>query len=225
MQTILKASRYLYPERLPSQELCLQRDSCRLLQQAYEEKKKIASENEELTGIFQFATREFEKKNNKIAFIEQELMQANIRIKELECENGLLKKKLEETEARNNLLNKMLFSKKSEKQECKASSTDKSNKRGAVKGHSGHGRKIPANLPVKEVVIDLPEDEKICPCGKPLEEIRSEEVSWEVGVEKKYYLKKTIRKRYKKTCDCDIPLVTAPLPGKLIPTQQGVLLD
>ena len=82
----------------------------------------------------------------------------------------------------------------------------------------GYGRKIPENLPEREEIIDIPEDEKFCSaCGKPYMEIGLKEVSSEVGVEKIYYLKKIKCKVYKKTCNCSNPIVTVPPPAKPIP--------
>ena len=150
--------------------------------------------------------------------LEEELFEANATIKTLVQENESLKKRLQEVEARNNLLNKIAFGKKSEKKEIKEIPARPLKKRGAVRGHTGHGRKIPANLPVEEEIIDIPEDEKFCPCcGEPYEEIGLEEVSSMIGVRKIYYLKKIKRKVYKKTCCCSNPIITAPALGKLIP--------
>jgi len=125
---------------------------------------------------------------------------------------------IEELKARINLLNKMLLGRKSEKKETEEAPVVQAPKRrGAVKRHKGHGRKIPENLPVIEDTIDIPEKERFCECcGKPLEEIGLEEVSSEVDVKKIYYLKKIRRKVYKKTGHCPHPMVTAPVPRKLI---------
>jgi transposase len=205
-------------EKLFGEEsFCSRKDSCTLLQQALGEEKKLKVENEKLREIFEFATIEFEKRNRKIASLKEELMNRDNRIKELRCENELLKKKLQGLKAKNNLLNKMVFGKKSEKKESEEPHPTIS-KRGAIKGHTGHGRKIPENLPEREEIIDLPPEEKFCPfCGKPYKEIGLEEVSSEVCVEKIYYLKRIKRKVYKKTCNCPNPIVTTPAPPKIIP--------
>lgn len=181
---------------------------------------RLRHENDNLTDIFRFAVEEFEKRDAKIAILEQELSAARATIREIRKENESLKKKLHDAEARNNLLNKMVFGKKSEKtpKEPEQSFAGRRKKRGAVKGHTGHGRKIPQNLPIEEEIIALPDDEKICPCcGLPFKEIGLKEVSSMIGSKKIYYIKKIKRKAYKKTCSCPNPIITAPPPAKLIP--------
>jgi len=44
-----------------------------------------------------------------------------------------------------------------------------------------------------------------------------EEISREVCVEKRYYIKVIKRKKYKKSCNCRHPIITAETPNKLIP--------
>jgi len=206
-------------EKLSGEEsFCSRKDSCPLLRQALREKQTIEAENEKLREIFEFTTLEFEKRNRRIALLEEELKEKDATIKEKRCENELLKRRLQELQARNNLLNKMVFGKKSKKKESKEPQTTISKKRGATKGHTGHGRKIPENLPEREEIIDLPEDKKFCQyCGKPHKEIGLEEVSSEVCVEKRYYLKRIKHKVYKKSCNCPNPIITAPAPPKIIP--------
>jgi len=184
---------------------------------SFKKGRELKAENEKLREIFEFATLEFEKRNRKIAFLEGKLEEKDTTIKELRDENGLLKRRLLELEARNNLLNKMVFGRKSEKKEGEKFPDVESKRRGATRGHTGHGRKIPENLPEREEIIDLPEEKKFCShCGKPYREIGLEEVSSEVCVEKRYYLKRIKRKVYKKTCNCPNPIITAPAPPKII---------
>lgn len=208
-----------------SQEFCSKRESCRLLQQALMEKDKIAAENEKFRGIFAFAQKEFEKRDKRVEYLEQELKRT------LE-ENRLLKERLGKAEAKAQLFSSMLFGRSSEKRAVEPEEDDTTNeqsfvyeeshsekkKRGARKGQAGHGRKIPEDLPVREKIIDLDEDKKRCEkCGQPLIESGLEEVSSEISVEKSYYVIKIIRKIYRKTCSCDKALIRAPLPPKLIP--------
>ncbi|GAH73367.1 unnamed protein product, partial [marine sediment metagenome] len=99
-------------------------------------------------------------------FFKEELKERDTTIKELRDENELLKRRLQQLEARNNLLNKMVFGRKSEKKESEEPQSAISRKRGATRGHTGHGRKIPENLPEREEIIDLPEEKKFCSyCG------------------------------------------------------------
>lgn len=89
-----------------------------------------------------------------------------------------MKRRLQQLEARNNLLNKMVFGRKSEKKESEEPDLTISKKRGASRGHTGHGRKIPENLAEREKIIDLAEEKKFCShCGKPYIEIGLGEVS------------------------------------------------
>ena len=208
-----------------SQGFCSGKEFCRLLQQALMEKDKIAAENEKLRGIFAFAQKEFEKRDKKVEYLEQELKRT------LE-ENRSLKERLGKAEAKVQLFSSMLFGKSSEKRTAEPEEDNTTDdqfsiqeeahsdkkKRGAMKGQRGHGRKIPADLPVREKIIDLDEDKKRCEkCGKPLVESGLEEVSSEISVEKSYYVIKITRKIYRKTCSCDKALIRAPLPPKLIP--------
>ncbi len=94
-------------------------------------------------------------------------------------------------------------------------------RRGARDKHKGDGRKIPKNLPVREHIIDIPEDQKKCSCcGKPLIETPDlEQVSSEISKEVLYYIKRIVRKVYKKTCNCPgtKALIVASPPPKIIP--------
>lgn len=196
---------------------CPKKAFCPFLQEALRENKRIKAENEKLREIFEFATVEFEKRNKKIVSLEENVNTANAMIKKLRGENERLQKGIEELMAKNNLLNRMVFGKKKEKETTRPCIRI-IKKRGGALGHTGHGRKIPKNLPEKEEIVDLPEEEKFCSfCGKPLIQIELEEVSSEVCVEKKYYLKRIKRKVYKKSCSCPNLIITAPAPPKIIP--------
>lgn len=196
-------------------------------QELIRENLKLKEENEQLRGIFQLAVKEFEKREQRIKYLEQELSE----MRELEEENRDLKQQLKQAQAQINILNSMLFGRSSEKSVEPTSNdtpldydnwhqTRREKKRGAVPGHKGYGRKIPNNLPVKTEIIDLPENERKCPCcGKPFIEIELEQVSSEISVKKEYYIKRTLRKVYKKTCNCvqTKELTLAPPPPKIIP--------
>jgi transposase len=182
------------------------------------ENAKLHQENEKLREVFCFARIEFEKRNREIGDLREELERARSTIKMLAEENAELKERLETAEGKVKLLNKLAFGKKSEKQEQKEEMIVEHKKPGAVIGHNGRGRKLPKELPVKEEIVDIPDEEKFCPnCGLPYKETGMEEVSSEICVEKVYYVKKIKRKVYKKTCTCPHQIVTAPVPGKLIP--------
>lgn len=132
------------------------------------------------------------------------------------------KKKCHGLEAENQYLKKLLFGCKSEKttpsktETQDASPEDPAPKtHGAQKGHPGSGRNIPKN-PTEERHYSIPSQEAVCDsCGLPLEEMNAEEISYEVTVEILYRLIKHIRRKYRKTCPCPHPIVTAPGPLKL----------
>ena len=135
-----------------------------------------------------------------------------------------LKKENAELQAKLSLRERQLFSRKSEKgsqPESNPSNTDKEKKsRGQQPGSKGHGRRNHAHLPAQEELVDLPEDEKACPCcGLPLEPFPGTEDSEQLEIEVKAHRRIIKRKRYKPTCYCkDIPgIVTAPPTPKLIP--------
>jgi transposase len=138
-----------------------------------------------------------------------------------------LESRVEKLEGDIAYLKKLLFSKKTEQQPSASQSgsapapqpKQAPKKHGAQPGHAAHPRKIPTHLPTQEQVHSLPAGECVCPsCGLPLEELHSEECSDEVTVEVCRYIRiQHRRKKYRKTCACAHPLVTAPGPLKLFP--------
>lgn len=182
------------------------------------ENAKLHRENEKLREIFTFASAEFEKRNKEIERLREDLGQAYARINSLEKEVTSLKDELTKETAKVHLLNKFAFGdRKTEKREEEEKPAEHK-KRGASAGHKGNGRSIPKDLPVREEIADIPDKDKFCPCcGLPYEDTGMEETSDEIGSEHFYYVKRHKRKKYKKTCKCSGRIVTAPLPGKLIP--------
>jgi transposase len=140
----------------------------------------------------------------------------------------LLKQEIQQLNARIRYLEKRLYGRKSEKHTSKAksnfstaSSSDDEPKRsrGHQPGSPGHGRRDYSHLPVKEEIFGL--DEAVCPhCGCPYQEdpFLGTEDSELIEVKVHAYRRKLLRKKYKKSCQCQgIPgIITAPGPGKLI---------
>ena len=98
--------------------------------------------------------------------------------------------------------------------------TKKRRKRGKQRGSKGNGRKHYENLQTEEIVHDLPEGKKCCPCcNKPFLPFPgtedSQEIHWEVRLVRRIHK----RKRYVPIRDCGaVPgIVTAPVPPKVIP--------
>lgn len=146
-------------------------------------------------------------------------------LREVERENKNLKQQLEQALAKANLFSRMLYGRKSEKSQSLQAEPNnipeldedgqeqdygddtngqEKKRRGATRGHKGYGRNIPDNLPVRDQIIDIPEDQKKCACcGEPLIETDElEQVSFEISSEKTYYVKRIMRKAYKKACNC-----------------------
>jgi transposase len=82
----------------------------------------------------------------------------------------------------------------------------------------GGGRKpLPANFPRREIVLDLPESEKVCSsCGKIFVRI-GEDVSERLCIEPmKFFVEKTIRPTYGCSCGCG-GMHGSPAPERIIP--------
>ena len=125
------------------------------------------------------------------------------------CKNSFrLSKRIQELESQVKELRKNLYGRKTEKSISKSSQEIKDKKehkkRGKVPGSKGHGRKSREELPVTEVTLDLPVDEKVCPCcGLPYAETSRTEDSEEIVIETvRVYRRKYKRKVYRKTCHC-----------------------
>jgi transposase len=82
----------------------------------------------------------------------------------------------------------------------------------------GHGPTEQHNLPVKETIVDLPEDSKTCPvCSGELKPMGEQfEESEEIDIEVKSYFRRKIKRR-KYRCSCNSCVVTAPGSPKIIP--------
>jgi len=95
-------------------------------------------------------------------------------------------------------------------------------KKGGQPGHKGNGRKIPDNLPIIDNIVTLPEGEIIhgIPAEDWVEQNGMDEISYVIRKKVEWYIERIIRRTYKPPADCDgdVPqIITAPVPGKLIP--------
>jgi len=182
---------------------------------------------------------EFEKRNIRIASLEEELRAEWERYGRLELACGKLGSELRREKARAEKFASMLFGLKSEK--LKIEDIDLENTvvvaaaprefpcmaekgkrpRGAVPGHAGNGRKIPSDLPVIEVVLEASASDLMCKkCGLPAnDKPLMDSVSYQISVEKRYILKKLIRKAYGTACGCDEQptIIMAPPAAQIIP--------
>jgi len=115
-------------------------------------------------------------------------------------------------------LKKLFFAKKTEVNQKPAEETNpiEPKPHGAQLGHPAHLRKIPGHLTSQEIVHRIDSRDCFCPsCGLPFQELNTEDSSYEVTVQTEYILLKHRRKKYKKTCQCPHPIITAPGPVKL----------
>src|ERR1051325_5344287 len=128
----------------------------------------------------------------------------------------------------NRRLQGQIFGRKSEKQ----SSQDRSNDldgldepdpagspAAAKKKQKGPKRRDFSQLPAREHLVELPEDERLCPvCGQPLRPMTDTEDSEQIEIDVQAHRRVLRRRRYRKTCSCPgCQTLTAPTPAKLIP--------
>lgn len=98
----------------------------------------------------------------------------------------------------------------------------KKKKSGGQVGHQGNGRKIPEGLPVVDNIINLPAGEIFygIPAEDWAEQSGMEEVSYLIRKKVEWYVERIIRRKYVPPDGCGPevpPIITAPMPGKLIP--------
>lgn len=137
-----------------------------------------------------------------------------------------LKKDIKELKAKIRLRERQLFERNSELQKkdfgnkANDRTTQPKRNRGQQPGSKGHGRRRHEHLPAVEEIVDVSDDDKLCPtCHEPLAQFPSTDDSEVVEIEVKAHRRVIRRKRYRRTCRCpDVPvIVTAPSPPKLIP--------
>jgi transposase len=140
------------------------------------------------------------------------------------------------------LLKRKLYGRKSEKlnqiedvqddlffNEAESHADEKTDEKPAAIGVKGYSRKkpgrkpFPEDWPREEFIHDLPEDEKVCKCGRPMERIGQKITERLDIIPPKVTVEKHIQYTYKcdnctKTGDAEHPTVkTAPAPPQLIP--------
>lgn len=156
----------------------------------------------------------------------EELRKANGKISLLEAENNRLKKTIEKKDAQIGSLQKKLFAASTEVTPQPEPLEDfweaapPKRPLGKQPGTKGFGRKIRSELPVEEVVHDVPSAEKHCAqCGCELEQMPFTQDSEEIHYSYKVVRIRHKRRKYRKTCSCnnEPSIVTAAAPGKLIP--------
>jgi transposase len=92
-------------------------------------------------------------------------------------------------------------------------------KRGQQAGNPGPKRRDYSSLPVREVFVELPHEQRVCPhCGQPLRLRSDTEDSEQIEIDVRAHRRVIHRRRYERTCACqgNRTLTAPPLP-KLIP--------
>lgn len=204
-------------EESACQSICDKTSVCIILQRMRSEIERLKNDHANFMSVLDTAREEFAKRNKKIEQLKEEINMLKETLRQREKEIQDKHEEIKKTKAKCNLLTKMVFDKNRSNKETVSTKRDKK-KGGAVPGHKGSGRKIPENLEIEEEIIEIPEEERVCAvCGLPYKETGLEDCSSEICVKKTYYVKKTRRKIYKKSCDCGNPIITAKMPVKLIP--------
>lgn len=175
------------------------------------------------------------------ALLKEKVAQLEDVVRAQERTNSALREVLEALEAKVAWLTRQLFGDKSEKSpteegtgkaganqeaaEKEHSKPDgpadgKKRGRGQQPGTRSSGRTRHTELPIEEIVVDVPELERLCPeCGLPAKTTCGTADSEVVHIEIKVVRKVYKRKRYGRQCHCTgTPrIVTAPAPAKLFP--------
>jgi len=91
-------------------------------------------------------------------------------------------------------------------------------RRGQQPQRPGPKRRDYSHLPIREECVELPEDQRRCPCcHAPFVDCGTED-SEQIEIETEVYRRVIHRRRYRRACVCAGPLTqTAPPPAKLIP--------
>ena len=137
------------------------------------------------------------------------------KIRVLRARNARLEARIAKLRTTRAVLSKALYGSKSEKQDTPGTGR----KRGQQRGAPGHGRTQRPALEEKEDHQKPPEDALVCSCcGKPYV-ANGERSSSVIEIEVKAHIRRIVRPRYRRGCDCtSSPLeVTAPPPARLFP--------
>jgi transposase len=142
---------------------------------------------------------------------------------------GQLEQQVEQLQGQKRQLQADLFGRRSETTSLK----DRSNhlddpqddtrgparKRGQQAGNPGPQRRDYSSLPVREVFVELPHEQCVCPdCGQPLRPRSDTEDSEQIEIDVSAHRRVIHRRRYERTCTCQgNRTLTAPAVPKLIP--------
>ncbi len=143
------------------------------------------------------------------------------KIKSLRAHRARLQARIAQLRSTRAVLSKAVFGSRSERQETPRSER----KRGQQRGASGHGRTPRPALEEKEERQEPPQDALVCSCcGEPYV-ANGERSSSVIEIEVKAHVRRIVRPRYRRGCDCaSSPLeAIAPPPARLFPrTPYGI---
>jgi transposase len=140
-----------------------------------------------------------------------------------------LEQKVEQLEGEKRQLQADLFGKRTETttrsdrsnhlDDPRDDSEEPQRKRGQQPENPGPKRRDYSHLPTREKVLELPQEQGVCPdCGQPFVSHGYTDDSEEIEIEVGAYRRVIRRRRYRRTCTCDGPTtIRAPPAPQLIP--------
>ena len=192
-----------------------------------EHTKELEKTVTELRSQLSHANKKIDEINDRLLTANDELTLKTLEVNELKEQLAAFKYRLFQRTAEKYLPSQPeLFDSEESVQTPEEKEAQAEEPKTAVKSYerSKAGRKaLPAELPRKEIIIDIPTEDKVCACGAKLVRI-GEEVSERLQIiPAKIYIERTVRPKYAcKVCegsgDEDKPAVRiAPVPVTLIP--------
>ena len=191
----------------------------RALRKSAEEKKRLEAELAErplLSAVFKTVrarNKTIESLHKEIARQRRANERLGKKIKSLRAHRARLQARIAQLRSSRAVLSKAVFGSRSEKQETPRSER----KRGQQHGAPGHGRTSRPALKEKEERKEPPPDALICSCcGEPYV-ANGERSSSVIEIAVKAHVRRIVRPRYRRGCDCPSspPQAIAPPPARL----------
>ena len=184
------------------------------LRKAATEKERLEAELADrplLPAVF----RRLREREKTIGSLRKETARLDKKIKALRAWNARLEARLEKLRSTRAVLSKALYGSRSEKQDKPGTGR----KRGQQRGAPGHGRTSRPVLKEKTERRNPPKDARVCSCCGKLYVANGERSTTVVEVEVKAHIRRIVRPRWRRGCDCaSSPLeVTAPPVPRLFP--------